>query len=89
MSEKIRYPEELDERKELFVVQHAQGVWKNVFFKSQDQAFNTVQMFHKGQVFKKQGMVMISSTTNARFTVRPLREYTKMDDIRYYKEWGD
>lgn len=87
--EEIRYPAHDDtERKELFVVLHNKTVWKNVFFTSEEQAFNAVTMFHKGQKFNRQGKTLVGKSQGHRFTVHTVLEYTKMDDIRYCQEWG-
>lgn len=88
-SEIIHYAsdEEPGTREEVFIVLHNHTVWKGMFFKSQDQAFNVIKMFHKHELFDKNGKVLTGKKTGNRFTVYTVKEYLKMDDLKYVHEW--
>lgn len=58
-------------------------VWKNLFFMKREQAFNAVTMFYSGTTFKKEGIDKLRRADKELFTIKPIQEYTKIQDIPY------
>lgn len=89
MSEDLRFGINEEEilRECVYVVLQNHTIWKKVFFKTREQAANVIKMFNRHDEFKKDGDSLVGKKSGKRFTIYSVQEYTKMDDIKLFREY--